>query len=103
MSPAIRNHRMPAALAACGLLAAGVTISRSPAEAVPGAMGCAAEPFGMLCDGPISPDNTFTRCRIVRGMLGARGLYLPATEKCWVIDLNDENPSYGNDLPRQHL
>lgn len=103
MSPANRNRRMPAAIAACGLVAVAVTGSRSPAAAVPAPMGCAAEPFGMLCDSPIGPDDTFTRCRITRGMMGARGLYLPATEKCWVIDLDDENPGYGNDMPREHL
>lgn len=94
---------MPAAVAACGLLAVGVVSNESQAAALPPSNSCAAEPFGLLCDGQIGPDNTFMRCRISRGMLGARGLYLPATEKCWVVDLNVADPSYGDALPRQHL
>ncbi|MEB3020782.1 CDGP domain-containing protein [[Mycobacterium] crassicus] len=103
MSPAFRYRWMPAAVAACGVVAAGIVASGSPAGAVPPPKGCATEPFGMLCDSPIGSDNTFMRCRISRGMLGARGLYLPATEKCWVVDLGKADPIYGNDLPHQHL
>lgn len=94
---------MPAAVAASGLLAAGIAWSGALAHAAPPEEGCAAQPFGVLCDGPIGPDNTFVRCRISRGMLGARGLYLPATRQCWAVDLDDTDPSYGNDLPHRHL